>query len=104
MPEDNEKKYKVYSSNGGLRITVPKSIVKSMDIGRKNSVKWLVKNENELFMIISNDDEDYKLYNINGQFRVTLPKSLASALGIKEGSYVKWILHSNKKLVLRRMK
>jgi len=104
MAKRKERKYKVYPSNGGLRVTVPKSVVQSMEMDKETYVKWLVKNDNELFMKVSDGEEDYKLYNSKGQFRVTLPKSLANALGIKEGSYVKWIIHSKSKLILQKIK
>jgi|GEM_PF-6909278 len=103
MSNSSEKKYKVYSSNGGLRVTVPKSIVRSMNIEKETFVSWKVKNQSELYMIIDADENDFKIYGTESQFRVSLPKSLANALGITKGSEVKWMIESNNTLILKKL-
>ncbi len=102
MANSSRKRYKVYQSNGGLRITIPKSIATGMGIEEGAYVKWVVKSENELFMKI-NDGGDYKIFKGGEQFRVTLPKSLANALGITRGTEIKWIISSDDTLILRRL-
>ncbi len=84
----------ILSSNGQMKVTIPKLIAEAMQLKHKSGLKILFQ-KNSWLLIKDNKNPTVKVYfSKNGQGKITIPKAIAEAMQLHHKTKLSFIFNN----------